>query len=261
MENDFLIVISAAIIILIVMLLGVVLIVTSYQKRKAKLLENRLQLQIKLQVKELQRLSELEKQRQRIYSDLHDNIGSSLAAAKLETSLLKKQSQHPGLRGELLNLENIINDSYDGLKEVVWFMNTKNDTLSNFSEYIKDFIYRFFGSSQINIKFWSALNNDDRFLSALQRRDLLYIIKEASHNVLKHSDASLFSVELNTDAENIYVHLKDNGQGIKKDKKSINCNGLDTIRNRINANQGVFQFDSIDGFEIRFYMPLEIDTE
>ncbi len=226
-----------------------------YHKRKSDLLQNQLQLKVNLQQKEIEKIKELERQRKRIFRDLHDNIGSSLAAAKLETDLMKRHQSE--LQPEILNLEKIIQDSYEGLKKVVWFMNSKNDKISNLAGYLEEYVMDFFEGSPIQAVVSADLAQDHRYISAPLRRDILSIVMELMHNVLKHSQASQVHLDMSADGGYLYTIVEDDGIGVQDEHKSYNSNGLQSIEERIIENKGKLMITSEQGFRVEFHIPLE----
>ncbi len=253
-QNDPIIVIGAALLLIMILLVGIVIIVMRYQRRKTTLLQSQMQLQIDLKQNEIEKMQQLEKQRKRIFRDLHDNIGSSLAAAKLETDLIKLKGED--LAPELAQLENIISDSYQGLKRIVWYMNSTNDRLSNLSAYIHDFAVGFFEPSAVDLSFNSSLAQDHRYISALQRRDTLSIIKELCHNIIKHSQATQVSIDISADENRLITVVQDNGIGLNGAITGSNSNGLQSIRERVDENNGELSVKSEGGLRTEFSIVL-----
>ena len=70
------------------------------------------------------------------------------------------------------------------------------------------------------------------------------IIQELVNNVLKHSKASLLSVELHRKNKSLLINVKDNGKGF--DEKDLNFagSGLHSIKNRLDLLNGNMEIES-----------------
>ncbi len=256
-NNDPIILISSAVIILIIMLVGVVVIFKNYQNRKNQLHQNELKLKLNLQAKEIEQLQALEKQRRRIYNDLHDNIGSTLAAAKLQSNYLKSSHSESDKLEEFVELESMVAQSYEQLKEIVWYMSNDKDRLEDLVEFVKDYSYSFLSKTSVALQFQDSLQTPKTKLSANLRKDVYYSIKELLHNIIKHADANKAWVQMSQDRDQLIVTVRDNGNGIKESKEKINSNGHKSIENRVMDHKGDIQISSTDGLQVTLTFELE----
>jgi signal transduction histidine kinase len=91
---------------------------------------------------------------------------------------------------------------------------------------------------------------------------LYAICKEAFSNTVKYANASEIDVVLrsgeSSDEAMLELHIKDNGRGCAVVKES---NGLKAIRARVERNQGIFEYEGSDGFQLHCYLPLHHMTE
>ncbi len=257
LDKDPIILISSAVIILIIMLIGFVIIIKNYQNRKNQLHQEQLKLKLNLQAKEIEKLQALESERNRIYQDLHDNIGSTMAAAKLQSNYLKSTSPNQNRREELQDLENMIIESYDELKETVWYANSKNDTIGNLSMFIQEYALTFLEKTHIVFQYHENIQNPEKYISAIMRKDIYYSIKEMLHNIIKHSNAHRAWIRLDTDDSYIRIHVQDNGATSTSAPKSANANGMLSIAQRVDSHGGQMHVDDAAGYTIDIALPLE----
>ncbi|RZK65527.1 MAG: hypothetical protein EOO85_28185, partial [Pedobacter sp.] len=72
-------------------------------------------------------------ERQRISSEIHDDIGAGLFAIHLYANRAKQRLPHIPEIGEL---NNMVNDIADKIRDIIWSTNTENDNLENLIYYI-----------------------------------------------------------------------------------------------------------------------------
>lgn len=73
-------------------------------------------------------------------------------------------------------------------------------------------------------------------------KEALYrVTQEALHNTVKHAQASLVEVELETDSERIILEIRDNGRGFDTQASFPGHLGLRSMRERIEGVGGTFQ--------------------
>ncbi|HQS56403.1 MAG TPA: histidine kinase dimerization/phosphoacceptor domain-containing protein, partial [Sediminibacterium sp.] len=83
-------------------------------------------------------LEQLEKERQRISRDLHDNMGAYTSALMANVDKLKSvQGEHTELNKIQSNAEQILNS----LRETIWVLNNKETNVSDFSDGFKTYCF------------------------------------------------------------------------------------------------------------------------
>jgi len=194
-------------------------------------------------IKALEQEKAIEKERIRISKDMHDEVGASLTRISILSELVRKQQGIPANSSELIDkISNIAGDVVDELSEIIWAMNPKNDNLETFAAYIRNYAGNYLDSTGINIKFDYPVEILPIQMSAELRRNLFLILKEALHNVVKHSGASHVLVRLLPDRHKLTLTVKDDGKGIREDARD--GNGLHNMRRRAEESGGVLTIDS-----------------
>jgi signal transduction histidine kinase len=84
-------------------------------------------------------------------------------------------------------------------------------------------------------------------LSAEVRRHIFLVVKEALHNVVKHSNATETSVSCDFGEGIMKVSVEDNGTGFPLEQMSRFGNGVLNMRKRIETIGGTFTIDSHPG--------------
>ncbi len=182
---------------------------------------------------------QLQKERERISKDLHDNIGAQATALFYGIENLEKNN---GLNN-LPNLKNITQDMIDGLRETIWAMAKGNINITALSDRFKLYIKKI-GKQYPNIKFVVEENLvQDKTIKAEQGLHLLRIMQEALNNALKHSEAK--NIYFKVESKNTIVfEVNDDGNGMDGATKAVfsDGNGIYNMKERA----------SIANFDITF---------
>lgn len=176
-------------------------------------------------------------ERQRIAEDLHDRLGSTLSAAKMyfEVDNLKQSGEKSNKAFELL--DKAIDETRDIAHNLVSGILSKfglKAALNDLKETIEGT-----GKVKIDIVF---NHHFDRLSSEIEIQ-LYRIVQEVFSNALKHSKASLLSVELNQNMDQFTLLVSDNGQGFEKDKVSYGM-GIRNINARVSKLNGKVEIDT-----------------
>lgn len=187
-----------------------------------------------LVVEKLQSQLDIEKLRNKISGELHDDIGSTLSGiamySHLADSLLQKGDYKKAIDSVHV-IQKSASEIVHKLGDLVWAINPGKDSFTGMLERIQRYGNEMCQAK--NIKFYYSPNinglNYDPGMEVLQH--LYLVAKEAINNAAKYSDASslYFSVTENEDI--LYILVSDNGCGFNADQK-FNSNGIGNMRKR-----------------------------
>jgi signal transduction histidine kinase len=204
----------------------------------------------------LEKQQAIGKERTRIATDMHDDLGAGLSRIKFlsETISLKKQQQQP-IEEDISKIRSYSHEMIDKMGEIVWALNEKNDTLSDLLSYTRAYAAEYL--SQHNIE--CRVEFPDRIpalpVSGEFRRNVFLTIKEALHNVVKHARAT--EVEFMVNINNrLSIILKDNGTGFDKNNTRSFSNGLVNMESRVKEIGGHFEIKHNDGTLVSMVIPL-----
>lgn len=155
----------------------------------------------------------IEIEHRKIAIEIHDQIGQLLSSANLNIRYLKQAENQPQSEQLLLDTENILNQVYARIKNIS----------SELHPAILDFgvqaAIEWLAETRLspnNIE-WSIKRN--RELKSLDPQLGIVIFKitqEAFTNILRHSHASMVTIQLNSNDEFVKMTIKDNGIGMGK---------------------------------------------
>jgi signal transduction histidine kinase len=168
----------------------------------------------------LTEITTLEKERSRMASDLHDEIGPLLSAVKLRINSIDIHNETD--RGEVEKTNTQIDNLLVRIREILLDLMPTTLTRDGLAVALGDFIEFCSKSSSLKINFQFT----DIKLSQPQAINLYRIGQELIHNTIKHSEASELLIELRQEKDKIILATRDNGKGFNYDEKSKESNGL-----------------------------------
>jgi signal transduction histidine kinase/ligand-binding sensor domain-containing protein len=203
-------------------------------------------------IEQLEQERALERERARISQDMHDEVGSSLSEIAILSELAKQKPEEAGTHVQ--EISERASEVIDSVSEIVWAMNPKNDTLDNLVAHLRRYAVKYLNLAQINCKFNAPDVIPAHHLTAEVRRNLFLVVKEALHNVVKHSRASEVSINAELGDSAITIALEDNGRGFSVDERLPSGNGLANMDKRIADIGGKFKVVSQPGKGTRVEM-------
>ena len=192
--------------------------------------------------KELEKQKSLENEHLRISRDMHDEIGAGISAIKLQSEILKMQSQNINHQeiNELINISENMNHS---MREMLWSLNAANDNLEQFANHCTDYLENYFAKTKIDFNFKKNINDPDKIISSEIRRNILMVLKEAAHNIVKHSHASRVNFDISDIEGTLNIKINDNGGGFNLSNSSSGY-GLSSMKSRTESLGGTFDLTS-----------------
>lgn len=206
--------------------------------------------------KEIERQRSLQIERERISHDMHDDLGAGISALKLHAQFIKQQlpDQDPLL--EDINLMIKTSDEMNhSMREMLWSLNAKNDNLEEFVHYVSNYGYDFFRPTGITFYVESDVDDNIQF-EATARRHMFLCIKEAFHNIVKHSHARSVHFSIRCMDNKLEINIIDDGIGMQ----AVNSHGygLESMTSRMKKLGGRFtHVPRQQGCHIQFSVDLE----
>jgi signal transduction histidine kinase len=239
-------------------LMGTGLFFILYQKNKQALKNKQLE-SLKIENEFIAVKSSLEGQlteRSRISKEIHDELGSSLTSISLLTEVLKKRldvNQNP----EVNKIGETSADMVDKMNEIIWALNTSNDTINSLVAYTRKFANNFLHDAAIELQFEEDMPLQQLQVEGTTRRNIYLTVKEAINNIVKHSGATKVKIEIQA-VEALNISIQDNGKGFDADKQPGFRNGLLNMQKRMEDIGGRFSIKNNNGTLIELFYPLKI---
>lgn len=193
----------------------------------------------------------LQRVRDRIARDLHDDIGSTLGSISFYSEALKRKlgdSDDAMAQQVAARIGSSSREMIDQMSDIVWSVDPKNDDAGALSTRLQAFAGDLLATKNITLRFHADAELSERKLSAEQRRNLFLICKEVLHNTVKYADARSVTITLKSSARALELLLADDGKGFDPaNMDSYNGNGLPNMRARAEAIGAVFAIESSPG--------------
>lgn len=211
------------------------------------------------QKQELEKKQILEQERVRIAMDLHDDIGGSLTALTLMTSLLKDKEVNPSRKMLVEKLGEVSNRMVQDMNEIVWALNITNDNLISLMAYLRQYVSNRLSASGIMLEFNEPLTYPEMFVSGKTRRNIFMIVKEVINNAMKYAATAKIDITILLD-DNLRIIISDNGTGMPESFTNQTIkgggNGMNNIRKRAEMLNASVSFKNEKGLTVLFDMPL-----
>jgi signal transduction histidine kinase len=203
--------------------------------------------------KDLDRQLMLERERARISQDMHDDVGASLTRISMMSDLVRNMVDiREDARQWLVQISGTSREVTEEMDQIIWALNPKNDNLEGLAGYIRRFAFEYLEPTPVEWVFDFPEEMPGRALSVEVRRNVYLVVREALHNVVKHSGASEVRVSLVLNEDGFRILIKDNGRGFEPDKLEFPGNGLINMKKRMNDIGGeiVIRSKAGEGTEI-----------
>jgi len=179
--------------------------------------------------------------RNKIASDLHDDVGSTLSSISIFSEIARQQNS------EVAPMLEQIGDSsrkmLDAMADIVWTIHPENDQFEKIIERMQSFAYELLGAKNIHFEFEA-----DEAVSKLKlpmdvRKNLYLIFKEAMNNMVKYSGADKASFTISGTKNNLMMLIRDNGKGFDVHQHSLG-NGIRNMNRRAEEIKGKLLIES-----------------
>ena len=186
----------------------------------------------------------IQKIRERIASDFHDDIGSALSSISIFSDIadaqLEEKLPHEETREVIGHITLHARDMLDAMDDIIWAVNPRNDHFNELAVRMREFAIPLLEAK--NIRF--EIDIDENILNARikmeARKNIFLIFKECINNLLKHSGCTAMKVSVTKSDTYLEIIISDNGRGFDLSAPS-NRNGLKNMRKRAAEINGTVQ--------------------
>jgi len=177
-------------------------------------------------------------ERQRISSDMHDDIGTGISTLLIYVNMLKLKLAGGGDAPQIDRIADLGTTLVEQLKEIVWSLNPRNDRLDNLLLFIRQYFVLLFEPLEYKTEIVYPLVIPDIELDNELRRNIFLCVKESLNNVIKHAHATCVELTVQIARGRLMVQIKDNGQGLPAAVSASAGNGLKNIQRRMSSING-----------------------
>jgi|GEM_PF-3350541 len=180
----------------------------------------------------LRQMLRVEKLRQKISTDLHDDIGATLTGVGFLTELARAKDLPETTRQQYLataaaETKNIS----ERLGDIVWSINPRYDKLEILLYKMRRYAGELLESKGIRYEIELPENESEIRLGMENRQHLYLIFKEALNNIIKYAQADLVSIKVTREQKELCIRIKDDGIGFDASKTEMG-NGIGNMQYR-----------------------------
>lgn len=199
------------------------------------------------------------RERARIARDLHDDLTSGLTQLVLLGEIAR--SELPAESPSSQQVSRVCEKARSlsrSLNEIIWVVNSQRDTVQDFASYICKYAETYLQSTAIRCRFDLAGEISNLSCDLGMRRNLFLAVKEALHNVVRHSEATEVTVRIHRQGVAILVVIEDDGKGFLPAEADRSRNGLSNLMKRAADAGGTCKINSQPGkgCRVEFMVPL-----
>ncbi|HEY6900069.1 MAG TPA: two-component regulator propeller domain-containing protein [Puia sp.] len=197
----------------------------------------------------LYQLRRLDKLRNRIAMDLHDEVGSSISTIAIYSKIAHDHLGDATFDKEQLlkKINDFATDIMTSMNDIVWSINTKNDAFEHIISHMREHATQLLEAKGHDLHF-SVDEKLLRFSLGMERRREFYLIyKEALNNIAKYAGTCHVWISLVAGENNITLRIRDDGSGFDPALVKSSGNGLANMRQRAASLHGSISISSAVG--------------
>lgn len=202
----------------------------------------------------MQQIHEVAKVREKAAADFHDELGHRLTKISLfsETLMRVYPQKSRELKPFLEKIKNNSDELYHSLRDFVWVMNPRKDSLLELAILLKDFGDELFDNTGVDFRVKGIVPALKKHVLNMDwKRHLVLIFKEAMHNALKHSHCQNVNLAFRLENGTLHISLTDDGSGFVKNEKRQGY-GIGNMQNRAEKIGGILSINGLEGTCVQF---------
>jgi signal transduction histidine kinase/ligand-binding sensor domain-containing protein len=213
---------------------------------------------LKSQLRAARQKELIERERARIARDLHDQLGANLTQVTLLGEMAEADKNLPGeVEQHAQQIIETARDTTRSLDEIVWSLNSANDTLEGLANYACKYAQDYFALADVSFRA-ELPTVPSTPIPPEVRHNVFLAFKEAVNNVVKHAQATEARVKLQLEPEKFILTVADNGRGLGDISGKQLRNGLKNMRKRLADVRGEFEIvpGANGGTVVKLVVPL-----
>jgi len=205
--------------------------------------------------------SDVERERQKLAREIHDELGSILTATKMDISWTIKtlKTEWPELVEKLRKTSKFLDRGINFKRQIVQDLHPSVISSFGFWPALKTLIEDATERNQWNLTLMLPDENTkiDETISLVAYR----VVQETINNTQKYAQATELSIHIISDEKNLKIEIQDNGIGFEHDKLQNNTHGLSGMRHRVLAIGGHFEIVTSPGKGVLTHVLLPLDVK
>jgi signal transduction histidine kinase/ligand-binding sensor domain-containing protein len=167
---------------------------------------------------ELQRA--VERDRDRIARDIHDDLGAGLTQITLLSEIARRESPD-AVTGHLGQISETARELTRAMDEIVWAINPRHDSLDGLVTYICQFAQEYLTVAGVQCRLDVPAQLPPHALTADVRHSLFLAVKEVLNNIVKHAAAREVWIRLAEHPGGFRLTIEDDGVGFAPEEGAL----------------------------------------
>jgi len=203
---------------------------------------------ISAMTQQLEQRELMEKERNRIARDMHDDIGSELSKISITCEHLKNQfSTRPDVISDIEVIKESTVSIVNNIGNIIWALNPINNTLESLLGYLREYTFEFLELHRLPVVFNIPGSTDNRIIAHEVRTHFFMVVKEILHNIVKHAAANKVEINITVVSSRLCCSIQDDGAGFLIGQANRFGNGLRNMKQRITETGGILIIDAAPG--------------
>jgi ligand-binding sensor domain-containing protein/two-component sensor histidine kinase len=196
----------------------------------------------------INRLLDMEKVRDRIARDLHDDMGSTLSTINILSEMVKMKIDKdlPTTKDYINKIGDNTTRMMEAMDDIVWSINPMNDNMQKITARMREYATSMLEARDIDYTIHVDEAVKQIKLDMEARRDFFLIFKEAVNNLAKYSKCTKARINIETYDYTMLMKIKDNGVGFIV-SEADNGNGLTNMQKRAKSLNAKLSIESQPG--------------
>jgi signal transduction histidine kinase len=231
--------------------------IISYQNKKYQNETEKKDAQLREQALIIEQQEAIEKERNRIASEMHDELGSGLTIIQYLSDGVLHRTDDDTVKEDIRKIASYSTQLVRNMSEIIWAMNSRFDNVKDLVGYIRRNAAEFLEDNHMEHEFIADDYAETINISGEKRRNVYLVVKETIHNSVKYSKASKLRIEVSSQPDLVIKIIEVGGVGFDYESKISSGNGLYNIGNRMAQIKGSIQYQkTAEAMIITLSLPL-----
>lgn len=171
----------------------------------------------------------IEHDRQRISSELHDELGTVLSLIHLDMEIIMREADEfpPHIEAKLITVKKNLNLTIETIRSIIWNLSPDFIDGVSLSFAVRELCHKLDALKGTHVHFVQSGN--PWAISQRQKLNLFRIVQELFTNSIKHSSAWNISVHLHWADDVLTITVEDDGSGYKRKEFEQKTPGLGSV--------------------------------
>lgn len=206
----------------------------------------------------LERQKAISDERDRIGQELHDDMSGELSSILNISDDIILEGKVNGNKDRIERIFALAQQSLKNMREIIWALDKEQNYLIDLISFLRHYTINFLSDNKLKYHIEFPEEGISKIeVGSEKRRNIVLIIKECLHNVVKHACASKVELSLKLEQQKLLINLKDDGKGYNP-SEITKGNGLINLKKRAMIIDGQINIHSEPekGTHIKLIIPL-----